>query len=457
MRLVVKYIGLTAVLVLMLSACHQEDKGKNNQPNIILIYSDDVGYGDLSLNGCEEIHTQYIDAIANEGVNFVNGYVTSPICGPSRAGLLTGKYQQRFGITENHMVVPISEKLLPEYLKEAGYKTALFGKWHLTGMKGCFDTLLDKGHHPMDRGFDEFYGFYGCQASYFNADRRLFDNKDSVKSASYLTDVLGQKTSDFVKANKESPFFVYLAFNATHTPMEVGDDYLSKFAHIEDSTRRVYLAMLKCMDDAVGEIMKTLHDEGLSENTMVFFINDNGGKVTTGSSNLPLRGRKYGVFDGGVKVPFMLKWPSGIPSGVVSKSVVSTMDVLPTILNVTGVENDHADGVNLLDYIESKQLGNAHEYLFWKSEYSQGNNWKAKKNVNRRDWSAVRKGKWKMHQFLNLETNQYKYELFDLSKDEGELHDVSAQYADTLNTLKTALSNWAKEMNYKPFPVKLKH
>jgi arylsulfatase A-like enzyme len=439
----------------MLMGC-QANTSHNKKPNIILIYTDDVGYGDLSLNGCHDIQTHHIDQLAASGINCTNGYVTSSISGPSRAGILTGKYQQRFGITENHMAVPLSEKLLPEYLKETGYKTAIFGKWHLSGMKGCYDTLINQGYHPLDRGFDEFFGFYGCQAHYFSSDR-LVENRDSVYSADYLTDVLADKTVDFIREHKEEPFFIYLAFNATHSPMEVSEKYLKPFEHIDHLKRPIYLGMLKALDDAVGEVVNEVYKLGIEKNTMILFINDNGGKVTTGSSNLPLRGRKYGVFEGGIKVPFIISWPDQIKAGSIYKEPVSTVDILPTILAAAGLSPIITDGVNLFPYFNNTIQETPHNYLFWKSEYSQSQNTKARENSELRDWSALRYGKWKFHCYLNEETNDYIYELYNLDTDQGESLNVIEDNRALADSLKNKLKEWETEMHYAPYPVKLKH
>lgn len=264
-----------------------------DRPNIVIIVGDDMGYADVGFHGCKEIPTPSLDSLAAGGVRCSNGYVSGPYCSPTRAGLLTGRYQTRFGHEFNpsgsaDRGLPLSETTIADRLKAAGYKTGLVGKWHLGGSAEM---------HPNARGFDEFFGFIAGAHPYLPGQGApIYRDHEEVKETEYLTDALGREAVAFIDRHQDEPFFLYLAFNAVHTPMEAQKERLAKFGDIADPKRRKYAAMMSAMDDAIGEVLAKLDADGLSDDTLVFFISDNGGPTmattaTNGSINAPLRGR----------------------------------------------------------------------------------------------------------------------------------------------------------------------
>lgn len=326
------------------------------RPNIVLIVADDLGYADVGYHGCEQIPTPSIDAIAAAGVRFTQGYVTGPVCSPTRAGLLTGRYQQRYGhefntggIREDSSEVglPTSERTIADVLSEAGYVTGAVGKWHL-GDAPKF--------HPMERGFDEFFGFLGGGHSYFESIRRanaepILRGREAVPEKDYLTDAFGREAVSFVEKHANKPFFLYLSFNAVHTPLQATPGLLERFSDVTPKNRRTYAAMLASMDDAIGGVLKALEKNGLTKHTLVIFLGDNGGPRANASRNDPLRGRKGTVYEGGVRVPFALSFPGGVPEGLVYAKPVISLDLLPTIAAAAGVKIPGAakiDGVSTL-------------------------------------------------------------------------------------------------------------
>jgi arylsulfatase A-like enzyme len=288
------------------------------KPNILLIVSDDQGYADLGVQGCKDVPTPNLDALANAGIRCTNGYVSGPYCSPTRAGLMTGRYQTRFGHEFNpgaknaNSGLPLTETTLADRLKAAGYKTGLVGKWHL-GDEPKF--------HPQKRGFDEFFGFLGGAHSYFPAKGPdVLRGTETAHEKEYLTDALAREAVAFIDRHKAEPFFLYLAFNAVHTPMHATDSRLAKFDGIKDQQRRTYAAMLMAMDEAIGKVMEKVRAEKMEEDTLIGFISDNGGPTmqgTTinGSINTPLRGSKRTTLEGGIRVPFFVAWKGHLPAG----------------------------------------------------------------------------------------------------------------------------------------------
>jgi arylsulfatase A-like enzyme len=314
------------------------------KPNIVLIVADDLGHGDLSIQGCKEFSTPRIDSIAENGIRFTGAYVTCPVCAPSRAGLLTGRYQDRFGFIGNpepgaKWGLPKDETTLAAALKAAGYCTAMFGKWHLGE---------EPQYRPTARGFDEFYGFLSGKHSYWNANDpewgpMMRGDAEPAALDKYLTFQLADEACGFIRAQKENPFFLYLAFNAPHAPMEAPPDYLAKTKHIKNRRRAVYAAMVMALDDAVGQVLDEVRRAGLEKNTLIVFLSDNGGATIPGSdengaNNAPLRGSKAQLWEGGIRVPFFVSWPGKIQPGSACDLPVISLDLFPTLAALTGAE-----------------------------------------------------------------------------------------------------------------------
>ncbi|HNT88139.1 MAG TPA: sulfatase-like hydrolase/transferase, partial [Candidatus Hydrogenedentes bacterium] len=350
-----------------------ESAGDAARPNIIVILADDLGYGDLGVTGCKDVPTPHIDAIATGGVRFTHGYVSCPVCSPTRAGLMTGRYQQRFGHWYNpgppvdeqpNIGLPLSETTIADRLKEAGYATGLVGKWHLG---------LGPEFHPMKRGFDEFFGFPHGSHSYVDsrADTKnpIMRGTEAVDEPAYLTEAFTREAVDFIRRRAGAPFFLYLSYNAVHGPLQAPDAYLERFKAIEDETRRTYAAMLSALDDGVGAVLAALREKGIEEDTLVFFLSDNGGPIAVnGSRNTPFSGAKGTLQEGGIRVPFFLRWPERLPAGRTCDLPVISLDILPTCLAAAGgalPSDAPLDGVNLLPYLAGNE-GAPHDYLFWR-------------------------------------------------------------------------------------------
>jgi arylsulfatase A-like enzyme len=283
--------------------------GQSPPPNILIILADDLGYGDVGFNGCQDIPTPNIDSIAHNGVLFTDGYVTHPFCSPARAALLTGRYQQRFG-HENQIVGPIhtnpdpllglpaSEVLLPQLLKPAGYVTGIVGKWHLGNAPNLY---------PTARGFDEFFGFLPAQSVYYNAE--VMRGTTFTNEPTYLTDAFTREGVAFINNHATQPFFLYMAYNAVHEPYNTPPAvYMNRVANISDPTRRVYAAMACALDDGVGQLLQTLQTQNILNNTLIFFLSDNGAEAGGGGNNAPFRGFKFNTLEGGIRVPFAIQW-----------------------------------------------------------------------------------------------------------------------------------------------------
>lgn len=357
-----------------------------SRPNVIIILTDDQGYADVGFNGCTDIPTPNIDRIAKAGVVFRNAYVSYAVCAPSRAGLLTGRYQDRFGYSRNPLYKPLdpeiglslNEQMLPELLVKGGYRTMGIGKWHL----GAHEQ-----YRPWNRGFNEYYGFIGGGHRYFPADYNI-TNQDSAKNeaesyrtklvrngkvveeSEYLTDALSREAVSFVERNKHQPFFLYLAYNAPHAPLQATEKYHNRFLNIQDPKRRTYAAMVSAVDDGVGLLLNKLQELNLDENTIVIFLSDNGGPENDNSSNNgSLRGSKGSLYEGGIRVPFAIQWPRKIKPGSEYHESIISLDIFATVAaNIKGLpsQKNSLDGVNLLPYLQGLKKGSPHEYLFWR-------------------------------------------------------------------------------------------
>ncbi len=407
------------------------NKGK---PNFILIVADDLGFADLSLNGSKQIPTPNIDRMATEGINFTQGYVSAPVCAPSRAGLMTGKNQVTFGFDNNiggnqpgfdpqFLGLPVSEKTIADRLKKLGYATGLIGKWHL-GDEPQF--------HPLKRGFDEFWGYTGGGHDYFGSkpDGKGYDspiqcNYKTPQPITYITDNKGDECVDFIKRHKNEPFFLYAAFNAPHAPMQATEADLELFKNIKDLKRRTYCAMVHRLDVNVGKILKTLKDEGLDQNTLVVFISDNGGPVdSNASNNAPLNGQKGILLEGGIRVPFIMKWTGKIPAGKTYNNPVISLDFAPTFIAAAGgeiVKEDKFDGVNLIPYLTNQTKEKPHDSFNWRFTIS----------------AAVRDGDWKL-----IRLPDRLPMLFNLRDDISEQNNVALQNLERTKTMLKKLGDW---------------
>ena len=403
---------------------HAADKSK---PNIVLIVADDLGYADVSFNPLapKEVNTPHLQALAKEGVVCRQGYVSGHVCSPTRAGLMTGRYQQRLGLYtggEAGSGLPMAEKIFPQYLKAHGYTTGQFGKWHLGPTPEWSPAL---------RGFDEVFGFLGRGAhDYFKLDDPadpVYRGTKVVAESGYLTDRLGEEAAAFITRHQSKPFFLYLAFNAVHAPLQAPADEIAKF-NTGNANRNTRLAMGKRMDDAVGKVVDTLKGAGVWENTLLFFISDNGGPLAQSAVNTPLRGGKHQYYEGGIRVPFLVCWPGQLKPGE-SQATVSSLDILPTALAAARIAPPDAgrfDGKDILPWLRGDDSPQPRD-LFWSSGSYEG-------------WWAVRSGDWK------LVGERGQVGLFDLSSDLSEKHDLSARMPEKVVQLTKLHDSWLAEM-----------
>ncbi|MEQ2005443.1 MAG: sulfatase-like hydrolase/transferase [Limisphaerales bacterium] len=411
------------------------------KPNILFIVGDDMGYADVGFHGCKDIPTPHLDALAAAGVRFTSGYVSGPYCSPTRAGLLTGRYQVRFGHEFNPAAgnagLPLTERTIADRLKAAGYTTGLVGKWHLGS---------EPAMQPQQRGFDEFFGFLGGAHSFF-ASAGILRGTEQVKEMDYTTDAFGREACAFVERHNGKPWFLYLAFNAVHTPMHATDDRLAKFPNIADKTRRTYAAMMLAMDDAIGKVRAKLAETGQEQHTLVCFISDNGGPAmpgvtVNGSVNLPLRGSKRTTLEGGVRVPFIVAWPGRVKPGVFDQPAIQ-LDLTATALAAAGVETKpewKLDGVNLLPFLSGGKTGAPHDALYWRFGQQM----------------AIRAGDFKLVRYdTAADTRSGRGEpvsaakLYNLREDIGETKDLAAAQPDKVKELQGKWDEWNKA-NVKP-------
>jgi arylsulfatase A-like enzyme len=450
------------------------------QPNIVILLADDLGYADVGFHGCQDIPTPNIDALAKGGVRCTNGYVSGPYCSPTRAGMLTGRYQQRFGHEFNpgprgepssnnldsSIGLPLSETTIADRLKAAGYATGMVGKWHL-GVAPKF--------HPQKRGFDEYFGFLGGAHVYLpglpnivfpglqdapgagatppaasrpeaRGQQRtsIYRGTEAVEEPEYLTDAFAREAVSFIERHQKEPFFLYLPFNAVHTPMHATDTRLEKFASISDPMRRIYCAMTLALDEAIGKVLDKLRTTNLEQDTLIFFCSDNGGPTVrraalNGSRNTPLRGSKVSTLEGGIRVPFVVSWKGKLPAGKVYDQPVIQLDVLPTALAAAGVEvkaDWKLDGVNLLPYFKGEAATAPHDLLYWRLGQQM----------------AIRKGDWKLvrysHEFAAEEPSESfsSLRLYNLSRDIGETHDLASTQGDKAGELKGLWDQWNQSL-----------
>jgi len=410
-------------------------------PNIIVILADDLGYGDVGYNGCPDIPTPNIDSLAANGALCTNGYVTHPTCSPSRAAIMTGRYQQRFGyetaptfdtlLPQNPALgLPESEITLAQILKPAGYVSGVIGKWHLGFAPNLF---------PTERGFDEFYGFLDAEQAYYNS--WIWEYGTLVQEPTYLTDAFTQQAVSFINRHATQPFFLYLAYNAVHQPYDTPpDEYMQRVSYITNHARQVYAAMAVALDDGVGQVVATLQAQNLLDNTLIFFLSDNGApdESFTKNSNAPLRGYKGDVLDGGVRIPFAVQWTGQLPANVVYNDIVSSLDIVPTAAAAAGValptDRDY-DGLNIGPYLSGQQIAPVRT-LYWRwFGLGQTGPPAAATTI----W-GVRSGPLKL--VVERAKNNLPPALYNLTADIGETQDLAAVQPQDVASLTQLYSQW---------------
>ncbi|MEM7813194.1 MAG: sulfatase-like hydrolase/transferase [Planctomycetota bacterium] len=441
-----KLLAALTGFALLGPAFSADGSGRPAAPDFVFIVADDLGYADVGFNGSEEIPTPHLDRIADEGLRFTDGYVSFPVCGPSRAGFLTGRFQDRFGFTRNPTAdpsnpdagIPVDERMISEALASAGYQTMAVGKWHV----GTHPSL-----RPLNRGFERFFGFLSGGHKYLPEEltveriedvkkrgdwyrTKLLDDDTPVEIDEYLTDELSHAAADFVADADDRPFFLYLAYNAPHTPMQATPKYLARFDHIEDRRRRTYAAMVSAMDDGVGEVLDSLDEAGRAENTLVVFLSDNGGAESNASSNSPLRAHKGTYFEGGIRVPFAVRWPARIAAGSVSRTPVSSLDLYATLVDVNDIavpSDKPLDGRSLVSIFDDPTAEQPARDLFWRLAY--------------RDPSyTIRRGSLK-----GIVDPEKGTMLFDLEADSAETTDLSRERPAAMRELGDAAKNWGAD------------
>ena len=460
------------VVTTILVAALQMNGASPQPPNIILLLADDLGSGELGFQGNQEIPTPNIDSIAKNGIRFTQAYVTAPNCSPSRAGLLTGKIPTRFGYEFNPIGarnedpdtgLPSKEITLAEWLHDQGYTTGVIGKWHLGGAAD---------YHPMRHGFDEFFGFMheghyfvpppwhgtttmlrrktlpgggkgrwlsdnliytthmGHNEPDYDANNPIIRGGQPVEESAYLTDAFAREGVDFINRHADKPFFLYMAYNAVHSPLQGAKKYMHRFAQIEDIHRRIFAAMLANLDDSVGGILEAVRKNRLEENTLIIFLSDNGGPTRElTSSNLPYRGEKGQMYEGGLRVPMAMQWKGSLPTKKDFDGFTTSVDLFATITSLFEAKAPTMDGVDLMPYLTGKKEGNPRESFFWRQ---------GKK-------TALRQGAWKL---INMRgtLEHPKWELYHLGKDPTESSDLSSTQLDLLSTLTKQWDAYQEEM-----------
>jgi len=413
-------------------------------PNVVVILVDDLGVGDCGFSGGTDIPTPNLDRLAREGAVCTSGYVT-PSCSPTRAAILTGRYPSRFGIEDNRPLdgptaaLDRGEVLLPQLLHDRGYATALVGKWHL----GQGD------YGPLARGFAEFSGWIGASGKYIDPPLRHDRAPEPKAAAGWVDDILAERAATFIRGHAEKPFFLHIAFMAAHLKQEAYPDDLARFMHL-DGKRRMAAAIVSRMDRAVGRVLDALHDAGLDERTLVFFLSDNGGEPPVlGTSNGPHHGQKFDVLEGGIRVPFVVRWPGVVPAGTRFAPMVHGMDVFATAAAVAGaVPPQPLDGVDLVPFLRGDRVGVPHERLFW--VYNLHSDWRRTDqdtNLARR-LLAVREGDWKL-----VVAGDDPPQLYDVAADPGETRDLAAAEPVRAATLRQAVTEWDAGMVRQVIPA----
>jgi len=411
----------------------------DNKPNVLIMVADDLGWADMGYRG-SAIETPALDSLAQEGVR-LNRFYTAPICSPTRAALMTGRDPLKLGVGyatikpwHNYGVAP-QEHFMPESFQAAGYQTAMFGKWHLGH---AYPEL-----HPNQRGFDYFFGHLLTSTDYFTHKNQgapdLQRNGKTVdKTGQYGTDLIGEETVAWIKnRDKSQPFFAYVPFTAPHLPLQAPEQLVEKYGHIPNDSRRVYAAMVDAMDASIQQILDTLEQEGIADNTLVLFFSDNGGSKANAASNAPYRGFKGETFEGGIRVAATLRWPDRLAGDKDFDQVITATDLFPTLAAATGVEINSSrplDGKNLWTNLETGVVAPRQDKLFFTSESP----------LLGRYYNAVLDGDWKLVQLVDhkLENITVKNMLFDLSKDPYEQTDLAASHPKKVAALAGDIHQW---------------
>lgn len=405
-----------------------------SKPNFIIILADDLGYGDVGFTGSTQIKTPNIDRLAKKGVTFTQGYVSAPVCGPSRAGLMTGRNQVSFGFDNNPIVdlpqfkkeyvgLPVEEKTIADRLGELGYVNGLIGKWHLG------DT---EQFHPLKRGFHEVWTYPVGGHDYFKSEPNgkgylspLECNYKKPQAITYITDDKGDECVDFIRRHKGEPFFLYASFNAPHAPLQATEADMKLYAHVENEKRRTYCAMVHRLDVNVGRIIDELEKNKIDENTVIVFLSDNGGPCFNNASlNAPLRGSKGILLEGGIRVPFVISYPAKLKAGTLYHQPVSSLDLTPTFVAMAGGKTkaeDKLEGVNILPYITKQKKGMPHQSMMWRFTISAG----------------IREGDWKL-----IRLPDRLPVLYNMKKDIAEENNVADKHRDKVESMLKKLGNW---------------
>ncbi len=433
-----------------LTASHRSGEGNIKKPNILVILVDDLGFGDLNCYGANDLHTPHIDQLRHSGMKFTNAYANCPVCSPTRAALLSGRYQEFVGVpgvirthynnSWGHLTS--DSKLLPEFLKPAGYHTAIIGKWHLG---------LQSPNKPNERGFDFFHGFLGdMMDDYYthlrHGENYMRHNEEVIEPEGHATDLFSQWACDYLQkaneANEDQPFFLYLSYNAPHTPVQPPKDWLEQYKKrnpLADNKRAELAAFIEHLDHGIGTVMQTLQKTGLDENTLVIFASDNGGLLRVDAYNGPYRNGKGTVYEGGIRVPMCAAWKNKIQPGTTTNTIALSMDIMPTVLEAAGVKIEHQiEGKSFLHTLLHQEEKEETRDLFWGRK--EGGNF----NGERID--AIRRGEWKLLRPMPDEA----LELYNLKSDPYETTNLAKSHPQKFQELKSALD--AQLERYKKVP-----
>ena len=465
------FLAAVWLLSLLPVASFAQNAFDQRRPNIVFIFADDLGYGDTSVYGSAVIRTPNIDALAADGVRFTQGYVSHPVCSPSRAGLLTGRYQQRHGWEFNpagrdiKSGMDLRQTTIADALKSQGYATGMVGKWHLG---------QQRVHHPMSRGFDEYFGVLAGGSQFFeklpdggayalasgppisrSSYNAVYRGRERVQVDEYLTDVFTEEAVSFIDRHADKPFFLYLSHTTPHTPLQATKRYLDLNSHIRDKTTRVYAAMVSSLDDSVAQVVAKLKQIGQYENTLIAFLSDNGcaGYIGNAGSNGILAGYKRYHLEGGIRIPYILSWPKKFPANRIYDKAVISLDLMSTFTAAAGNEVKTEDSVNLIPYITGEGSDSPHDFLYWRAGPTHAirdNRWKmikfkrtdfSRKDLNNTGRLDPPAGGWQTDAPLGLVTL-----LYDLQNDPGETTNLAERHPEILQRLEGEYASWAEQL-----------